>query len=43
MARQIEHFLINVNTSLRGRNVIENDIKCDYSLNKGQRVLKTPL
>ena len=34
MARQIEHFFINVNTSLRGRNMLENDVKCDNSLNR---------
>ena len=41
-ARQIEHILINVNTSL-GRTMLEHVIKCDESLDRGQRVLKTPL
>ena len=33
-ARQTEHILINVNTSLRGRKMLENDMKCDSSLRK---------
>ena len=41
--RQIEHVLFNVNIPLRSRKMIENDIKCDESVNRGWRVLKTPL
>ena len=42
-ARQIEHILINVSTPLRGRKMLENDMKYDNSVNRGQRVLKTPI
>ena len=40
-SRQIEHILINVNTSLRSRKMLENDIKCDNSVYRGRSVLKT--
>ena len=40
--RQIEHVLVNVNRSLRSRKMLENDIKCYYSVNRGCRVFKTP-
>ena len=43
MNRHIEHILITENKSLRGRNMLENDIKCIDSVNIGRRVLKTPL
>ena len=36
--KQIEHTLIKVNTSLRSRKMLKNDIKCDYSVNRGRRV-----
>ena len=41
-ARQIEHILIYGNTLLRDRKMLENAIKCNNSLNRGQHVLKTP-
>ena len=42
--RQIEHVLINVNTSLRKAKIcLKNDIKCDSSVNRGWSILKTSL
>ena len=41
--RQIEMILININTSLRSRKILENYVKCDNSVNRGRNVLKTPL
>ena len=39
--RQIEYILINVNTSLRSRKMLENDIKFDKSVNRGRSILIT--
>ena len=41
--REIEHILINANTSLRGRKILEKDIKSDNFVNRGRSVLKTSL
>ena len=41
--RQIEHMLINVNKSLRGRKMLENYIKCNCSVNRGRRVYENSL